>query len=80
MARLAAAPPLPAPPSAAARAPRPYLPPSNLPPANLRDAGWGIWQVQNATHATWNWHTSVVNAGPAGWTDSLTIVQTGRGH
>ena len=46
----------------------------------LRSSYRGVWQAQNATVATWAWHTSVVNKGPAGWTDALTIVQTGRNH
>ena len=54
--------------------------PSHLPSFPVENYGWGIFQAQNATHATWFWHTSVVNKGPAGWADSLTIIQTGRGH
>jgi len=42
--------------------------------------GYGYWQALNATHATWDWHTVVANKGPKDWTDSLTIVQNGRGH
>ena len=53
---------------------------SLLPSFPVENYGWGIFQAQNATHATWYWHTSVVNKGPAGWADSLTIIQTGRGH
>ena len=45
-----------------------------------KPTGYGFWQALNATHATWDWHTVVANKGPAGWTDSLTIVQYGRGH
>lgn len=46
----------------------------------IENYGWGIWQALNATHATWDWHTSVPKKAPANWTDSLTIIQTGRGH
>ena len=60
--------------------PCPPFPFSLLPSFPVENYGWGIFQAQNATHATWYWHTSVVNKGPAGWADSLTIIQTGRGH
>jgi hypothetical protein len=62
---------------------RALAPPSTTaphPPSTSPITGWGIWQALNATHATWDWHTSVPKAGPANWTDSLTIIQTGRGH
>ena len=52
----------------------------NPPPSKPYVDGWGVFQAQNATHATWDWHTTVANKGPAGWADSLTIIQTGRGH
>ena len=46
----------------------------------MENYGYGYWQALNATHATWDWHTVVANKGPKDWTDSLTIVQNGRGH
>lgn len=51
-----------------------------FPSPPVSNYGWGLFQAQNATHATWLWHTSVANKGPKDWTDSLTIIQTGRGH
>jgi hypothetical protein len=46
----------------------------------VENYGYGYWQALNATTATWKWHTVVANAGPKDWSDSLTIVQNGRGH
>ncbi len=46
----------------------------------VENYGYGYWQAINATVATWNWHTVVPNGGPKDYSDSLTIVQTGRGH
>jgi len=46
----------------------------------VENYGWGVFTAVSPTTATWVWHTSVRNKGPADWTDSLTIVQTGRGH
>jgi acid phosphatase type 7 len=42
--------------------------------------GWGVFQALNATHATWNFHTVRADgAGPADYSDSLTIVQMNHG-
>ena len=46
----------------------------------MENYGYGFWQVQNATVATWQWKTVRANVGPANYSDSLTLVQTGRGH
>jgi hypothetical protein len=39
--------------------------------------GWGIWTPLNSSHATWSFKTVKADgAGPADYTDALTIVKT----
>ena len=54
-----------------------------LPPSVHCDAdyGFGYFQAQNATHATWSFKSIAQDVwGPPTFSDALTIVQNGRGH
>jgi len=46
----------------------------------VENYGYGFFTAVNSTTATWTWKTVKVNKGPAGFSDSLTILQTGRNH